>query len=125
MVDLAIARELSKMGLQTPGERNGSVIRTRAPGMWSDNAVRRILTTETYAGILRYGRRTGSGGKRGKRPKKDQIPIPVPAIVSRELWNAAQERREFNKRTSRRNCRRKYLVRGLIECECRYAMHGQ
>ena len=84
------------MGLQTPDGRNGAVLRTRAPGMWSGNAVRRILTTEAYAGILRYRRRTGSGGKRGKRPKKDQIPIPLPIFVFDEFWNAARERRELS-----------------------------
>jgi hypothetical protein len=80
MIDLAIARELSTMGLQTPGERNGSTLRKRAPGMWSDNAVHRILTSETYAGVWRFGKRPRKHGKRGKRQRKDQIPNTITAV---------------------------------------------
>ena len=64
--------------------------------MWSFCTVREILISETYAGVWHYGR-TGTfhkGEKREKRAADQLIAVNVPPIVDRELWNAAQARRE-------------------------------
>ena len=111
---IAIARRLSQMKIPTPDKRKGA--RRRSPCMWDDGTINNILQNETYAGVSRYGKLIGPNGKSGKRPIEETVPVSVPAIVDRDVWNAAQERREYNKRMSRRNCKRTYLLRGLCKC---------
>lgn len=118
-----IARRLSEMRVHTPDKRKG--MRKRDPHFWDETRVIRILENEAYAGILRYGKQTGVNGKYGKRPVHETVPVSVPPIIDRELWDAAQERREYNKRMSKRNCKHEYLLRGLGKCgECGYALAG-
>ena len=66
----------------------------------------------------------GGSGKGGKRAIEDTIPVEVPAIVDRELWQAAQDRKAHNRAMSLRNTKRKYLLRGLIFCGCGRRMVG-
>jgi site-specific DNA recombinase len=124
MTVYSITKRLSEMRVTTPGEKSGAA-RKRKPGMWKQGTVHRILKNETYAGIWRYGKKIGNNGQGGIRPISEQIAVTVPAILTREEWTAAQERREFNKRMSRRNCKHKYLLRGLIKCGCGAAMNGE
>ncbi|HTP11567.1 MAG TPA: zinc ribbon domain-containing protein [Anaerolineae bacterium] len=42
----------------------------------------------------------------------------MPPIVSCELWQAAQDKREYNKQMSARNTKNAYLLRGMIKCGC-------
>ncbi len=119
----AIARKLSEMGLASP---DASRKRTRKVHMWCSATVHIILTNETYVGVWRYGKRIGNEGRRGKRPIAEQIPVSVPVLIERELWDAAQARREYNKHMSKRNCKREYLLRGMGRCgECNYALGGE
>ncbi|MBI5567812.1 MAG: recombinase family protein [Chloroflexi bacterium] len=124
MTDYAIARNLERMGIPTPGAscpiyRN----RLRAAGLWSDATVRQILTRETYAGVARFGRLGPyrKGVKREVRPLEQQFAIEVTPIVRRDVWDAAQARREHNKRISGT---KRYLLRGLIVCDCGRKMAG-
>lgn len=123
MTDYAIAHRLSAMGIPTPGESRGGRPRIRESGMWAYGTVRRILTAETYAGIFRYGRLGGyhKGEKRGARPTDELIVLNVPLIVRRDIWEAAQARRDHNKRISGK---KRYLLRGMITCECGRKMSG-
>jgi site-specific DNA recombinase len=54
----------------------------------------------------------------------EQIVVSVPAIVDRDLWERAQARRTYNRRMSKRNGKREYLLRGLVRCGCGGAMVG-
>jgi len=85
----------------------------------------RILKSETYAGVWRYGKRIGANGKGGQRPESEQITVQVPAIVDHMTWEAAQARIEYNKQMSKRNCKREYLLRGMVRCaQCGHRMAG-
>src|SRR6266498_1661417 len=75
-------------------------------------------------GVWRYGKYVAQGGKGGKRLIDEQIPVNVPAIISREAWEFAQERRSYNSRVARRKMKREYLLRGLIYCGCGRGMVG-
>src|SRR5262249_22221449 len=61
------------------------------------------------------------------RPAEQWIYIDVPAIVSRELFEAAQTQLERNKHLSQRNARgERYLLQGLTVCaRCGYAFYGK
>jgi site-specific DNA recombinase len=69
-----------------------------------------MLHRETYAGIWHYGKRNGTN------PDDYLIPVEVPAIVSREVWEAAQSRLGKNKASSLRNTKYNYLLRRRIVC---------
>lgn len=59
-------------------------------------------------------------------PEKQGIAIPVPAIVSEELFAAVGERLAENRKRYRQSQRgAKYLLQGLIVCaRCNYAFYG-
>src|SRR5439155_1742520 len=53
------------------------------------------------------------------RPESEWLPLPketTPAIVSPELWQAAQTRLASNRGETTRNETRAYLLRGLNDC---------
>jgi site-specific DNA recombinase len=56
------------------------------------------------------------------RPKDEWIPIPVPLIVNRATFEAAQRRLAHNRKFKRRKPRHRYLLSGMLSCaECGYA----
>lgn len=61
------------------------------------------------------------------KPQEEWIHIEVPALVSAELFDAAAEQLERNKRLSERNGRgKRYLLQGLVVCGCcGYAFYGK
>lgn len=120
----AIAKQLSEQGILTPSN-SGDTKHRRTRTAWSAFTVRWIITNETYCGTARFGRSIGQGGKEGYRDLDQQIAIPVPAIVDRVMWEAAQERIKYNAQMSIRNCKNDYMLRGLIKCgRCGSAMTG-
>ena len=109
MATSVIARRLSEMRVKAPGETRFGRPRVRPSGVWGTAEVLNILSSEKYVGIWRYG----------------DIIAEIPAIVDRELWKAAQERRAYNKQMARRNSKHPYLLRGMIRCGiCDKAMTG-
>lgn len=125
MSGFAIAEKLSKEGIPTPGAKYGRA-RKRGSTLWYDETVLKILADEIYTGIYRWGKRVGYNGNGGKRPVEEQITVTVPAIVSHELWEAAQAQRKHNKKMSPRNATpHRYLLRGMVYCGCGRSMTGQ
>ena len=58
-----------------------------------------------------------------ERPREEWIEIPVPAIVSEEVFALAQERLEQNRRLSRRRTIEPSLLQGILVCnECGYGL---
>ncbi len=119
-----IALRLSELGVPTPSESKQLKRRQRLAGVWSPSSIHWILTSEVYCGVLRYGRAIGYGGKGGKRPLSETIKIDVRAIVSRDLWEAAQAQRAYNSRMSKRRGKREYLLRGHVKCGCGRSLVG-
>lgn len=90
--------------------------------------VYRILKNEMYAGtkwsFIYYDKKISQyKTQRTKRDIKDAIAIPVPAIVSKEIWSKAQGIMKTNTVFSKRNTKYEYLLSGVIKCGyCGYAM---
>lgn len=87
-------------------------------GKWNRTYVGLLITNETYCGRWYYS----------KTGREENIAVEVPAIVSRETWDAAQRRKEQNTRTAKRNLQHedRYLLRGMLKCKhCGYALRGQ
>lgn len=108
-----IADKLNKMGVSSP---KGAA--------WKRGGIAHIVANETYAGTWHYGKRNNAA--KTYKPKDEAIPVSVPAIVSREIWEAAQERLEQNKLNSKRNRKPgRYLLANRITCQvCSYKMIG-
>ena len=126
-----IAKKLSDDGIPTP--KGGT--------RWNVSSIRGILRSPAYAGMAYSGRTRsvpavsrksalqpiGPGESVAPAPQEDWIGIPVPAIVSQELYDAAQQRFAENKQMSRRNnSKHNYLLRGLVSCgQCRLSCSGR
>jgi len=113
---------------------------------WDRATVWGILRNPAYMGLAAFGkteavlrgqllrpiRNKSPAPKHAKssfreKPKEDWISIPVPPIVSPEIFAAAKEQLERNRRLSARNGRgRRYLLQGLTVCaRCGYAFYGK
>jgi len=101
-----IARKLSGMKVLTHQDKLGYKRRINSSGVWSPNAVSRLLAQTAYIG---YYRTVFNG---------IEYDVPVPPIVSRDVYARAQAMRAENARFSPRNTKRFYLVNGMIRCGC-------
>jgi len=112
----AISRSLEKRGIPT---RKGSLL-------WNTDHIRCMLKNETYTGIRYCNRMThvGESSGIGTRPKGSKlvyrdraewIAVRVPAIISQELFDKAQERLQLS---ATRYCQPpvRYLLGGLVRC---------
>ncbi|OLN29954.1 recombinase family protein [Desulfosporosinus metallidurans] len=107
----AIATRLAKLQYPTRTEKNS----------WSMGTVHDIIRRETYAGIhwvnKEYKTKIGQNKfKRGTRKPSEWIAVPVPAIIPRETWEAAQRQLQINKRITKQPFDYQYLCRNLIVC---------
>jgi site-specific DNA recombinase len=118
-----IARKLSEMRVLTWADIRGAR-KKRGRGEWEPSSIASIISNETYAGVWHYGKRS-SGGKHVN--SRDQwLDVEVPAIVSREVWEKAQERRAYNKEMAERNTKHKYLLGRRVTCGlCGHGMYGR
>lgn len=92
---------------------------TASATIWHPSRVAHIIRSTTYKGIHQYGKKTSHKGSQ-------MISRRVPAIVSDELWEAANEVLTSNKLFSKRNSQIEYLLRGMIRCgNCGYAYVGR
>jgi site-specific DNA recombinase len=123
----AIARRLTKMGIPTHTDTRKRGYKKRGYGEWSAGTVADMLSNETYSGVWHYGKRN----KESRRnPRESWLPVEVPIIVSREVWEAAQERKGHNKAMASRNSKYEYLVGRRVTCgqcarEKPYEMYGK
>ncbi len=127
----AIAQRLTARGIPT----------AHGHAVWTPAAVRRILGNASYTGIA-YGNQQQTvpakrrhpllggttkepGGESMRlRPHEEWIGVPVPALLSPELFAQAQERLQRNRTWAMRNTRHDYLLRCLVSCgRCGLAHH--
>jgi site-specific DNA recombinase len=97
---------------------------------WQRATLGGIFANPVYVGDWYWGKthhvkaqrnRSEEGPKRlkssqMKRPQEEWIRIPVPAIIPRELYDAAQVQLQRNRERSGRPSARKDLLRGLLRC---------
>jgi site-specific DNA recombinase len=126
-----VAKRLSEVQIPTPKGGN----------RWNVASVRGILRSPTYTGMAYSGRSrpvparqrksalqpVGSGQSQQPPPMAAWIAIPVPAIISPTIFEAAQRRLERNVQMARRhNTAHEYLLRGLVSCgQCRLTCAGR
>lgn len=97
---------------------------------FSVSNLHRILINEMYAGtkwsFKFYEKKTGQyKSERTIRDQSEWIPISVPAIIDKDLFDKVQHMLKQNTNFSRRNTKREYLLRSVIRCDsCGYSMIG-
>ncbi len=106
-----ISRELNSLGVPTAYQRDGRGVRgKRTQELWRPGRIRQLVVNPVYMGTLLYGRRRSRYSKR-----TELIPGAVPALVSSELWEAAQRTLAAN-RICAKNTQRVYLLRSVMVC---------
>ncbi len=126
----ALAVRLTARGIASPTGRR----------FWSATSVRVILTNPAYIGEAVSGRLQSRPSQRRRSalepvgrgvsvqpaPREQWITVPVPAIISSELFSAAQQRLATNQQLARRNTIYPYLLRGMISCgHCQLSCTGR
>jgi site-specific DNA recombinase len=128
----AIARLLNERQIPT---RTGK-------GRWERSTIWGMLRNPAYRGTACYGKtelrprqritrplrqRKGLPSRDSaghERPRSEWIEVPVPALISEEIFALAQEQLENNKRHSPRRTIEPALLQGMLVCEqCGYALY--
>ncbi len=130
-----VCRRLQQAGERT---RTGRTI-------WDRSVVWGILKNPAYKGTAAFGKTQAGPMKPKLRPQRGDplqprravstttvpqeqwIYIPVPALVSEELFEAVQAQLEENRQRARQHQRgARYLLQGLVVCAgCQYAYYGK
>jgi len=85
--------------------------------MWNRHSVQAILINPAYTGKT-YAFTTVRGRRQRTRPQSDWIEIEgvTPAIISQELFDAAQKQLQVNRTKTVPTTKYEYLLRGHIRC---------
>jgi hypothetical protein len=121
-----VARRLNAQGIPAPSA--GKVEYDREI-TWCKNTIGRVIHEPSYKGEAVAWRYKGEKKSRIFRPQDEWIKLPdsaVPAIVSADVWQAAQEALATRKAAhATRNAARPFLLRGMVYCGvCQRRMYG-
>ena len=109
---------------------------------WERSVIWAMLRNPAYCGKACYGKTehaerqritkplrakggfVAQNGCNREKPREEWIEIPVPAIVSQDTFDIAQERLKSNKLHSQRNTKVETLLQGIMVCsECGYSLY--
>jgi site-specific DNA recombinase len=126
-----VAKRLTDLELPTP----------RGKPRWNVATVRGILKNPAYTGTAYANRTRAAPAKKRKsalqpvgpgeswvpRSEEEWIAIPVPAVVTEEMFDRVQDKLSLNQQMSPRNNKvYNYLLRGLVSCgQCRLSAIGR
>ncbi len=79
-------------------------------GKWNPGRIRNMIVNSTYMGIHHYGKHS--------KKNREIITREVPAIISTETWQEAQQVLKDNRLEATRCAKRQYLLRSLVKCSC-------
>jgi len=116
----AIQQKLIRLGIPT---RKGK-------SWWQRATLYRMVMDETYVGRWYYNKRMdvpakskNGGNIQVLKPKEQWIPVEVPAMISRETFEAAQTQLARNSEFCSRKTKGEYLLGGLLVCShCGYKL---
>jgi len=128
----AVTRHLNEQAV--PTKKHGA--------KWERSTVWAILRNPAYKGLACFGktqlaarsRVTRPSRQRGRLPARNSanhelprdqwIEIPVPALISEDIFALAQERLEANKKLAPRRTVEPSIVQGIVHCrQCGYALY--
>ncbi|MEB3103042.1 recombinase family protein [Ferviditalea candida] len=100
---------------------------TKRGKLWDQTNVKRLMRTETIAGIMIYNKRQNKNGKMTMRDKKDWIikNDNHPAIINHERFDRVQEIFKTRSVAHKHAENETYLLTGLVKCKyCGKNMKG-
>lgn len=116
----AITRRLNEEGVPPPSAGKATYSDTTRVPRWVEAQVHRLLKNPAYKGEGYTWRFRATKANRDLfRPREEWLPLAegvTPAIVSPQLWQAAQDQLAANTGAETRNARDPYLLRGHIYC---------
>jgi site-specific DNA recombinase len=119
----SIQSKLNALAIPTKYDNLGKNKPVNGASYWKKRTIGRILSNEVYTGEFTYNKTLQPYHKKLKkyegltlRPKEEWITIKTPRLISKELFNLAQEQLGKNRSFSDRNQKRHYLFTGLFEC---------
>ncbi|HEY8600241.1 MAG TPA: recombinase family protein [Thermomicrobiales bacterium] len=115
-----VARQLNEEGLPPPSQGKMSYPDSTRVPRWQPSQLHRLLQNPAYKGEP-YAWRWRRAKKHAhlSRPREEWLPLDAestPALVTPELWQAAQDQLASNTGAETRNQKRPYLLRGHIFC---------
>jgi len=117
----AVADELTRLGIPKPKDSSRSA-------QWSHRTVAYILSNETYIGKWNFGKERWEGTEHRKgvpQPRENWVTVPVPPIIDRATFDAAQARRVTNTAQAHNPATHEYMLGGRVTCgHCGYAYSG-
>ncbi len=114
--------------------------RKNVRGVWDKSSISYLLRNPTYMGEAMWGRTVSTVPLKPKnlekyrkmkksskkaKPESDWIAVPVPAIISKELFQKVRDKLKENFAYSDRNRKHEYLLTGKIFCPCGKRRAGQ
>ncbi len=118
------------------------ILTRKNTGRWERSVIWSMLRNPAYCGKACYGKTEHSERQRiikplraksgyvvhnrcnREKPREEWIEIPVPAIISQDTFDVAQERLKSNKLHSQRNTKVETLLQGMMVCsECGYSLY--
>jgi site-specific DNA recombinase len=114
-----IQSRLNELRVPTKYDRLGRTKPSGSTGWWGKRTVGRIVSNEIYCGTFtfrKYERVDTVHKRRNLRPQSDWITIKTPVIISKEVFQKAQEQIRVNAAKSPRRTKELYLLRGLLVC---------
>ncbi len=110
-----IAAKLSRMRVESHADRrsNKAAGKRLKRGEWGETTIREILKNETYMGVWRYAKKQNVKRDYVGQNEPVDIPVEVPAIISRELFELARQRRESRGKVCNRR-KYNYLLVGYL-----------
>jgi DNA invertase Pin-like site-specific DNA recombinase len=118
---LAIARDLTEEGVPTPSQyAKMQKVKRKDYGIWTPKILHRILKNEAYTGTLWLNRTVGTHGKDLQYiPREKWVPVPMPPIIDRALFDAARAALAGHISVLRDGgaYRQTFLMAGLVRCE--------
>ena len=107
----AIAQKLTELKILTAADKHPTIRKKRKPGQWSASTVAKILKKKAYTGVWTFNKENKS--KLGRSP---EIEVPIPAIISQEMFNLAQARLLENKKHYRRETKYDFILNRRCTC---------
>lgn len=116
-----IHQKINSLKIPTKFDRIGRshLKATKSKNWWNRGTLGRILRNKLYAGEFYYRKYKNPNRTRinnNLRPKGDWILVKVPAIISEETFNKAQEQLKKNKELSPRRTKLVYALQHKIIC---------
>jgi site-specific DNA recombinase len=117
-----IAKRLTELGVPTRFDTTARrKLKKHVACFWGWTSIANILAYEGYVGVHYFNVAAYYKDENGKqrkvvRDRSEWIPIKIPAILEREVWEAAQARMAANRRHVRRTSKYPYLMRSRLKC---------